>query len=72
MRFTKVPTKGVMLAMHAIESLFQQMPTMQWTDYLDIAVVAFLIYRLLPLIKTATTARATRTVLGVSMRGSSR
>ena len=65
MRFTKVPTKGVMLAMHAIESLFQQMPTMQWTDYLDIAVVAFLIYRLLPLIKTPSTVRVARAVVAV-------
>ena len=51
--------------MHAIESLFQQLPTMQWSDYLDIAVVAFLIYRLLPLIKTPSTVRVARAVVAV-------
>ena len=51
--------------MHAIESLFQQLPNMQWSDYLDIAVVAFLIYRLLPLIKTPSTVRVARAVVAV-------
>ena len=39
--------------------------SMQWSDYLDIAVVAFLIYRLLPLIRTPSTMRIAKTVLGV-------
>ena len=51
--------------MHALESLFQQLPNMQWSDYLDIAVVAFLIYRLLPLIKTPSTVRVARAVVAV-------
>ena len=65
MRFAKAIVKGVMPVMHAIQNLFQQLPTMQWTDYLDIAVVAFLIYRLLPLIKTPSTVRVARAVVAV-------
>ena len=36
---------------------------MQWSDYLDILVVAFLIYKLLPLIRTPHMMRLTRTVV---------
>lgn len=38
---------------------------MQWTDLLDIALVAFLIYKMLPLIKTSSTMRIARTVVAV-------
>ena len=51
--------------MHGISNILQQLPTMQWTDYLDIAVVAFLIYRLLPLIKTPSTVRVAKAVVAV-------
>ena len=51
--------------MHGISNILQQLPTMQWSDYLDIAVVAFLIYRLLPLIKTPSTVRVARAVVAV-------
>ena len=36
---------------------------MQWSDYLDIIVVAFLIYKLLPLLQTPSTKRIAKTVL---------
>ena len=36
---------------------------MQWSDYLDIIVVAFLIYKLLPLLRTPSTKRVAKTVL---------
>ena len=36
---------------------------MQWSDYLDIIVVAFLIYRILPLLQTPSTKRIAKTVL---------
>jgi diadenylate cyclase len=36
---------------------------MQWSDYLDIIVVAFLIYKLLPLLRTPSTKRIAKTVL---------
>ena len=51
--------------MHGISNILQQLPTMQWSDYLDIAVVAFLIYRLLPLIKTPSTVRVAKAVVAV-------
>ncbi len=36
---------------------------MQWSDYLDIIVVAFLIYKLMPLLRTPSTKRIAKTVL---------
>ncbi|MDO5153983.1 MAG: diadenylate cyclase CdaA [Eubacteriales bacterium] len=38
---------------------------MQWSDYLDIIVVAFLIYKLLPLIRTPNVMRIARTVIAL-------
>ena len=51
--------------MHGIENILQQLDRMQWSDYLDIAVVAFLIYRLLPLIRTPSTIRVAKAVVAV-------
>ena len=51
--------------MNGIQNILQQLTRMQWSDYLDIAVVAFLIYRLLPLIKTPSTMRIARAVVVV-------
>ena len=51
--------------MEALHSLLQQVMRMQWSDYLDIAVVAFLIYRLPPLIRTPSTMRVARAVIVV-------
>ena len=51
--------------MEALHSLLQQVTRMQWSDYLDILVVAFLIYRLLPLIRTPSTMRVARAVIVV-------
>ena len=51
--------------MHGFEEILQRLASMQWSDYLDIAVVAFLIYRLLPLIKTPSTVRVARAVVAV-------
>ncbi len=51
--------------MDSIEMLFQQIVRMRWTDYLDIAIVAFLIYKLLPLIRNPSTMRIVRAILGV-------
>ena len=49
--------------MDAIQSFFQTVTRMQWSDYLDIIVVAFLIYKILPLIKTPSTMRIARAVV---------
>ena len=51
--------------MEGIQSLLQQLSKMQWSDYLDIIVVAFLIYKLLPMIRTPSIMRITRTVLAI-------
>ena len=51
--------------MEAIHSLLQQISRMQWSDYLDIAVVAFLIYKLLPLLRAPGTVRIARAVVAV-------
>ena len=51
--------------MDAIENIVQTLARMQWSDYLDIAVVAFLIYKVLPLIRTPRTMRIARAVLAV-------
>lgn len=51
--------------MIALQSLFHQIARMQWSDYLDIAVVAYLIYRLLPLIRTPSTMRIARAVFAL-------
>ena len=48
--------------MESIQNLILTLTRMQWSDYLDILVVAYLIYRLLPLVRTPTMRRLTRTV----------
>ena len=55
--------------MSTIETLFQQMAKMQWSDYLDIAIVAYLLYRLLPLVRNTGTkqiAKAIGVILAVA------
>ena len=51
--------------MDVLENFFQTVTRMQWSDYLDIIVVAFLIYKLLPLIRTPSIMRIARTVLAI-------
>ena len=51
--------------MEAIQSFIHQLTRMQWSDYLDILLVAFLIYKFLPLIKTPSTMRIARAVVVV-------
>ena len=46
-------------------NIIQQVLKMQWSDYLDILVVAFLIYKLLPLLKTPHIMRLARTVIAL-------
>lgn len=49
--------------MEALQNFIQNIRSMQWSDYLDILVVAILIYKLLPLIRTPHMMRLTRTVV---------
>ena len=65
MRYTKVDIKGVRTFMESIQNLLHQIQRMQWSDYLDIAVVAFLIYKILPLIKTPSATRIAKAVVAV-------
>ena len=51
--------------MSVIQELFQQIIKMRWQDYADIALVAFLIYKLLPLIRTPSTKRIAGAVIGI-------
>ena len=51
--------------MEAIQNFIQMLTRMQWSDYVDIIVVSFLVYKLLPLIRTPNIMRIARTVLAL-------
>ena len=51
--------------MSYLQSLWEQLPGMQFMDILDIAIVAFLIYKLLPIFRSTGTARIAWIVLAV-------
>lgn len=51
--------------MEMIQEFIQLLQRMQWQDYVDILVVSFLIYKLLPLIRTPNVMRITRTVVAL-------
>ena len=51
--------------MDRMEGLFQTIARMQWSDYVDIALVAFLIYLLMPLIRTPSTMRIAKSIVVV-------
>ena len=51
--------------MEAIHELMGTLSRMQWSDYLDIIVVAYLVYKLLPMIRTPSIMRIARTVLAI-------
>ena len=51
--------------MDRIERFLQIVGDMQWSDYLDIALVAYLIYLVLPLIRSNSTMRIARAVVAV-------
>ena len=50
--------------MKYLQTFVQQLSIMQWTDFLDIILVAYLIYKLLPLLRTTGTMRIAK-VIGV-------
>lgn len=45
------------------EAILQQISQMKWTDYLDILLVAFLVYRILPILRSTGTMRVAKVVL---------
>ena len=51
--------------MAGLQNVIQQITHMQWSDYLDILLVAYVIYSILPLIRTPNTMRIARAVLVV-------
>ena len=51
--------------MSYLQSMLQQLPVMQFMDFLDIVIVAFLIYKLLPIFRSTGTGRIAWVVLGV-------
>ena len=48
--------------MEVIQNFFYQLTRTRWQDYLDIIVVAFLIYRLIPMLRSSGTMRIAKTV----------
>lgn len=48
--------------MTQIQEMFQSLGKMQWSDYLDIILVALLIYKLLPILRTTGTGRIAKVV----------
>ena len=48
-----------------VQGFFQKLATMQWSDYLDIILVAYLIFRLIPMIHSSSMMRIVRTVVMV-------
>jgi len=49
----------------ALQDFYQLLTKMKWSDYLDIILVAYLFYRLLPMIRSNSTMRIVRVVLMV-------
>ena len=49
--------------MDRFDGFFQTIARMQWSDYVDIALVALIIYLLMPLIRTPSTMRIARSVI---------
>ena len=51
--------------MNYLETLIQKIGTMQWSDYLDIILVAFLIYKLLPMFRASGTSRVAKVIVAI-------
>jgi len=51
--------------MNAFQEFLQQWAGMRWTDYLDILIVAFLLYKLFPLFRNTGTLRVALTVVSI-------
>lgn len=51
--------------MSIIQDILQQVTKMRWSDYLDIIIVAFLLYKFLPLIRTTGAMRVATTIVAV-------
>jgi len=50
---------------NVLQSFVQKLSGMQWSDYVDIILVAFLIYKLLPMIRSTGTSRVAKVVVAI-------
>ena len=48
---------GLWAVMEYLQTIYENMPVMQWSDFLDILIVAFLIYKLFPVFRSTGTGR---------------
>ena len=55
--FKNTAEKRLGTIMEYLQSVLENLPTMQWSDVLDIVVVAFVIYKLLPIFRSTGTTR---------------
>ena len=51
--------------MQSLQTVIDNVAGMQWSDYLDIIVVAYLIYRIIPFIRTPSTMRIAKAIVAV-------
>lgn len=51
--------------MEYLQSVLENLPVMKWADFLDIIIVAFLIYKLLPILRSTGTVRVAALVAAV-------
>jgi len=51
--------------MNYIQDILQQLSMMKWTDYLDILIVAFLLYKLIPMFRSTNALRVARTIIAI-------
>ena len=61
--FYTVEKGALVLIMEIIQDFFMQLKGIQLTDYIDIFLVGFLIYRLMPMFKSSGAVRVVRTIL---------
>lgn len=48
-----------------IQDFIQQMSLMKWSDYVDIVIVAFLLYKLIPMFRSTNAMRVARTIIAI-------
>lgn len=51
--------------MEGLQTLFQQITRMRWSDIVDIILVAFLIYKLLPMLRSSGSMRIAKVVIAI-------
>ena len=56
---------GYALLMESIQNLLQQVTNMRWSDYLDILLVAYLVYRLMTMIRSTSAMRIAKVIVSL-------